>query len=101
MRAERPSTERGRSRSRRRPGCRPTAGIGPVSTSSTVCIDWRVVRGRVAAVLAVLALLFIVVPLLEIWVIVQVGQAIGVLNTFGLLILSGVVGGSLMKREGL
>jgi UPF0716 protein FxsA len=52
-------------------------------------------------VLAVLALLFIVVPLVELWVIVQVGQAIGILNTFGLLILSGVVGGWLMKREGL
>jgi UPF0716 protein FxsA len=52
-------------------------------------------------VLAVLALLFILIPLAEIWVIVQVGQAIGVLNTFGLLILSGIIGGWLMKREGL
>jgi UPF0716 protein FxsA len=52
-------------------------------------------------VLAVLALLFILIPLAEIWVIVQVGQAIGVLNTFGLLVLSGIIGGWLMKREGL
>ncbi|MCU1463931.1 MAG: FxsA cytoplasmic rane protein [Acidimicrobiales bacterium] len=51
--------------------------------------------------LAVLALLFILIPLAEIWVIVQVGQAIGVLNTFGLLVLSGIIGGWLMKREGL
>jgi UPF0716 protein FxsA len=51
--------------------------------------------------LAVLALIFIIVPLVELWVIIQVGHAIGVLNTFGLLILSGLIGGWLMKREGL
>lgn len=54
--------------------------------------------GRVAAVLA---LLFFVVPVLELAVIIQVGAAIGVLNTIALLILSGVLGGWLMKREGL
>lgn len=48
-----------------------------------------------------LALLFLVVPIAELIVIVQVGQAVGVLNTIGLLILMSLVGGWLMKREGI
>jgi len=53
------------------------------------------------AVVALLALTFFVVPLLELAVIIKIGAAIGVLNTIGLLILSSIVGGWLMKREGL
>jgi UPF0716 protein FxsA len=52
-------------------------------------------------VVAVLALAFFVVPLVELVVIIKVGAEIGVLNTVGLLILSSIVGGWLMKREGL
>ena len=48
-----------------------------------------------------LAVLFLVVPLAELYVIIQVGQAIGVLDTLGLLILISVVGAWLAKREGL
>ncbi len=47
-----------------------------------------------------LALVFIGAPMVEIYVLVQVGQVIGVWQTIGLLILSGVVGAWLMKREG-
>ena len=54
-----------------------------------------------AHVVAILALAFFVVPIVELAVIIQIGSAIGVLNTIGLLILSGVLGGWLMKREGL
>ena len=50
--------------------------------------------------MAALALLFLVVPLVELYVIIQVGQAIGALNTIGILLLDSVVGGWLMKREG-
>jgi UPF0716 protein FxsA len=49
----------------------------------------------------VLALLFLVVPIVELYVIIQVAQAIGVLDTLGLLILDSILGGWLMKREGL
>jgi UPF0716 protein FxsA len=49
----------------------------------------------------VFALLFLVVPLVELYVIIQVGQAIGALNTIGLLLLDSIVGAWLMKREGL
>ena len=48
--------------------------------------------------LVVLAL--IVVPIVEIYVIVQVGQGIGVLPTLALLVLMSLVGGFLLRREG-
>lgn len=48
----------------------------------------------------ILALLFLVVPVLEIWVIIQVGQSIGGWETVGLLILISVVGAWLVRREG-
>ena len=48
-----------------------------------------------------LVLLFIVVPLVELYVLIQVGQEIGTLNTIGLLIVVSVVGAWLAKREGL
>jgi UPF0716 protein FxsA len=49
----------------------------------------------------VLVLLFIAVPIAELYVIVQVGQGIGFVNTIGLLILISVLGAWLAKREGL
>jgi UPF0716 protein FxsA len=52
-------------------------------------------------VLPLLVVLFIVVPFAEIYVLLQVGHAIGVANTLGLLILVSVVGAWLAKREGL
>jgi UPF0716 protein FxsA len=52
-------------------------------------------------VLAVLALIFLVVPIAELYVVIQVAQGVGVLNTIGLLILVSVVGAWLCKREGL
>ena len=50
---------------------------------------------------AILILVFLVVPFVELFVIIQVGQAIGVLNTIGVLIAVSVVGAWLVKREGL
>jgi UPF0716 protein FxsA len=52
-------------------------------------------------VLGLLAVLFLVVPVLELAVIVQVAGAIGVGQTIGLLILVSVVGAWLCKHEGL
>jgi len=48
----------------------------------------------------VLALVFVVVPVLEIYVLIQVGQVIGAWWTVLLLIADGVLGSWLMKREG-
>ena len=52
-------------------------------------------------VLPALVLVFLVMPLVELAVIIKIGASIGVLNTIGLLLLSSIVGGWLMKREGL
>ena len=48
----------------------------------------------------VLLVLFVVVPVVELWVIIQVGQAIGVLPTVALLLADAVLGTWLFRREG-
>src|ERR687885_1904435 len=47
-----------------------------------------------------LVLLFIVVPIVELFVIIQVGEAIGVLPTIALLIADSVLGSVLMRSQG-
>ena len=48
----------------------------------------------------VLVLLFIVVPIAELYVLIQIGQAIGILPTIALLILDSVLGAVLMRSQG-
>ena len=48
----------------------------------------------------VLALLFVVLPIVEIYVMIQVGQVIGAWWTILLLIADGVLGSWLVKHEG-
>jgi UPF0716 protein FxsA len=50
--------------------------------------------------LPLLLLLFIAVPIVELYVILQVGQAIGVLPTIALLIADSVLGSVLMRSQG-
>ncbi len=47
-----------------------------------------------------LVVLFIVVPIVELYVIIQIGQAIGILPTIALLILDSVLGAMLMRSQG-
>jgi UPF0716 protein FxsA len=47
-----------------------------------------------------LLFLFVAVPILEIYVIIQVGQAIGALWTIALLIADSIAGGVLMRSQG-
>lgn len=47
-----------------------------------------------------LLLVFIVVPLIELWVIVQVGQQIGVGWTLALLLADSIIGSVLMRSQG-
>ena len=47
-----------------------------------------------------LVLLFLIVPIVEIYVIVQVGQEIGALPTIALLLIESAIGAWLVKREG-
>ena len=51
--------------------------------------------------LAFLVVLFIGVPFAELYVLLQVGHAIGVVNTLALLIIVSAIGAWLAKREGL
>lgn len=48
----------------------------------------------------ILALLFVVVPVAEIYVLIQIGQTIGVWWTVLLLVVGGILGSVLVKREG-
>jgi UPF0716 protein FxsA len=50
--------------------------------------------------LPLLVLLFIVVPIAELFVIIQVGEAIGVLPTLALLIVDSILGSILMRSQG-
>jgi UPF0716 protein FxsA len=47
-----------------------------------------------------LLVLFVVIPLVEIYVIIQVGQAIGALWTIALLVADSVLGSILMRSQG-
>jgi UPF0716 protein FxsA len=47
-----------------------------------------------------LFVIFIVVPIAELYVLLQIGQAIGVLPTIALLILDSVLGAALMRSQG-
>ena len=49
---------------------------------------------------AVLFALFIVVPFIELYVILQIGREIGALWTIALLVFMSVAGAALVKREG-
>ena len=49
---------------------------------------------------AVLFVLFVVVPIVELYVLIQIGQAIGVLWTIALLIADSILGAALMRSQG-
>jgi UPF0716 protein FxsA len=49
---------------------------------------------------ALLVVLFIVVPIVELYVIIQVGQAIGVLPTLALLLADALLGALLLRHQG-
>ena len=50
--------------------------------------------------MALLVLLFVVVPIVELYVIIQVGEAIGVWWTLALLIADSILGSLLMRSQG-
>jgi UPF0716 protein FxsA len=45
--------------------------------------------------------LFVIVPLVELILLVRLGQWVGLLPTIGLVVLTGVAGAALARREGL
>ncbi|MCG5515153.1 MULTISPECIES: FxsA family protein [unclassified Ectothiorhodospira] len=52
-------------------------------------------------VFPILLIFFFTVPLVEIYVLIQVGGIIGVWATVGLVVLTAVVGAALLRRQGL
>jgi UPF0716 protein FxsA len=50
--------------------------------------------------MALLVVLFIVVPIVELYVIIQVGQAIGVVPTLALLVADALLGSLLLRQQG-
>ncbi len=53
------------------------------------------------SVLARLALLFVIVPLLELALLIEIGQVVGFLPTMALVVFTGVTGAWLARLEGL
>lgn len=53
------------------------------------------------SILSRLALLFVGVPLLELFILIQLGQVMGLWPTIGLVILTGLAGAALARLEGL
>ncbi len=51
--------------------------------------------------LRILFILFITLPLLELYVLIQVGSGIGGLNTIALCLLTAFIGGMLIRWQGL
>lgn len=49
----------------------------------------------------VLALIFLAVPVIEIYILIQVGQVIGALWTLFFVVLTAVIGVQLLKQQGL
>lgn len=45
--------------------------------------------------------LFIALPIIELVVLIEVGSAIGALNTIGLVLLTAIIGAALLKKQGL
>ncbi len=48
-----------------------------------------------------LLLLFIALPALELWLLIEIGRRIGTLNTVAIIVLTGAVGAALARHQGL
>ena len=48
-----------------------------------------------------LLLLFIITPVIEMAVLIELGKRIGTLQTIGIIIITGIIGASLAKSQGL
>ena len=46
-------------------------------------------------------LLFMLIPIIEMWILIEVGGWIGALPTIGLVVLTATIGLSLLKQQGL
>ena len=44
---------------------------------------------------------FLTIPLIEVWILLQIADLAGLLNTIGLLIFTSIIGALLVRREGI
>jgi UPF0716 protein FxsA len=68
---------------------------------STVFLVQRRETRYTLDVCAVLALLFIAIPAIEIYVLIEIGSALGALPTVGVIIATGIAGAALARSQGL
>ena len=47
-----------------------------------------------------LLILLIVVPVVELYILIEIGQQIGVFTTIGIIVLTGIIGAYLVKNQG-
>ncbi len=65
---------------------------------------WRRTRLRIKPVPSMfsrLLALFVIVPAMELYLLIQIGQLIGGLETFGIIVITGLIGSYLAKSQGL
>jgi UPF0716 protein FxsA len=51
-------------------------------------------------IMRILLILFVLVPIIEMWVLIEVGSKIGALPTIGLVLLTACLGLALLRRQG-
>ena len=49
----------------------------------------------------ILFILFIIIPIIEMWLLIEVGSHIGTLNTIGLVLLTAFIGLILLRQQGI
>ena len=49
----------------------------------------------------VLFILFVLIPIIEMWLLIEVGSHIGAFNTIGLVLLTAFIGVILLRRQGI
>ena len=48
-----------------------------------------------------LLLLFVIIPIIELWILIEVGSKLGVLTTILLVFLTGIIGVMLLRQQGM
>ena len=74
------------------------SGFDPDSLKSLNILCFRL---TISNMFGNLLVLFIVIPLVELFLLIQVGSRIGVVPTIGLIVLTGLIGASLARQQGL
>ena len=69
--------------------------------SAFLCVLPKTHVHTLASMFFRLLLLFVAVPALELYVLVQIGERIGLLATIGLILFTGFLGSALLRQQGM